>query len=182
VPVEAADFPSESADIVVFWHVLEHLGEPGAALRRARNWLSPGGRLVVAVPNRNSLQAKLGGDRWFHQDVPRHRVQFTETGLLELLKASGYQPERARHLMLDQNPLGMWLTLMNRVTIERDVPFRLLKRALRYERRGDAIRDAVIVVIGSLPLLLLAILLEPVAAIARRGGSVVVQAQPAGGS
>ena len=179
LPVEAAEFPADSAELVVFWHVLEHLGDPGAALRLAGSWLTRGGRVVVAVPNRNSLQAKLGGDRWFHQDVPRHRIQFTEVGLLELLRANGYVPGRARHLMVDQNPLGMWLTLINRLTKERDVPFRLLKRALQYERRSDAIRDALIVAIVSLPLLPVALVLEALAGIARRGGTIVVHASPA---
>ena len=44
--------------------------------------------------------------------------------------------------MFDQNWLGMWLTLLNRLTIDRDVPFRFLKGDLSYRSRSDAARDA----------------------------------------
>ena len=49
---------------------------------RIADWLRPGGRVVVACPNLASLQARIGGDRWFHQDVPRHLTHFTAAGLV----------------------------------------------------------------------------------------------------
>ncbi len=69
VELEEADFPAGEADLVVFWHVLEHLDDPHEALRRVRPWLREGGRVLVATPNLASWQARIGGDRWFHQDV-----------------------------------------------------------------------------------------------------------------
>jgi hypothetical protein len=42
---------------VIFWHSLEHLRQPARALSHAAALLSPGGTLVVAVPNATSLQA-----------------------------------------------------------------------------------------------------------------------------
>src|SRR5436190_2159200 len=81
VQLEGLDLEPASQDAVVLWHVLEHLADPGEALRRIRRWLRPSGALVVAVPNLSSLQARIGGDRWFHQDVPRHRTQFSRAGL-----------------------------------------------------------------------------------------------------
>ena len=41
----------ESLDLVTMFHVLEHLRDPVAAMRRALGWLAPNGRLVVEVPN-----------------------------------------------------------------------------------------------------------------------------------
>ena len=41
-----------------------------------------------------------------------------------------------RHLLIEQNPLGMWQTLLNRLTAERDFAFRLLKRDLGERRAG----------------------------------------------
>jgi len=46
--------PGASFAAVTFWHVLEHTEDPGANLRAARELLEPGGRLVVAVPNRHN--------------------------------------------------------------------------------------------------------------------------------
>ena len=51
--VEIVDFderPGEWA-AVVFWHSLEHLRDPRAALRRASALLATSGLLVIAVPN-----------------------------------------------------------------------------------------------------------------------------------
>jgi predicted SAM-dependent methyltransferase len=173
--LESARFPGESADAVVFWHVLEHLSDPWSAIERASGWLRPGGRLVVAVPNLASTQARIGGDRWFHQDVPRHRTQFTTSGVRALLDRCGIRRDRTLHLMLEQNVLGMWLTLLNGLTVDRDVPFRALKRDLEYDRRRDAVRDALLSVLPGIPLLPIAAAAELAAAIARRGGTVVVR-------
>ena len=179
VSLEQASFPADEADLVVLWHVLEHLDRPADALGRAREWLKRDGRLVVAVPNLDSVQARIGGDRWFHQDVPRHRVQFTGKGVEELMRRCGFAPTRVRHVMLDQSALGMWLTLLNRLTRGRDVPLRFMKRDLRYSRRADAVRDAIVSVVIGIPLLPIAVLAEMGSGFAGRGGTVVVHAAPA---
>jgi SAM-dependent methyltransferase len=179
VALEDADFPPGEADLVVLWHVLEHLGDPHGALGRIRPWLRAEGHLVVAVPNLDSLQARIGGDRWFHQDVPRHRTQFTARGLELLMRRSGFAPAPARHLVMEQNWLGMWLTLLNRLTIDRDVPFRFAKRDLDYGSRSEAARDALVSVVAGVPLIPIAVSLELLAGLARRGGTVVMGASPA---
>jgi SAM-dependent methyltransferase len=176
--LEHASFPPGSADLVILWHVLEHLDRPGEALARVRPWVKDDGRLVIAVPNLGSLQAEIGGDRWFHQDVPRHRSHFTVPGLTALLRRSDFAPTGVRHLMIDQNWLGMWLTLLNGLTVDRDVPFRFAKRDLRYRTSAEKMRDAFVSVVVGIPAMLAATALELGAALARRGGTVVVHATP----
>jgi len=180
VSIERAEVEPRSQDLVILWHVLEHLDGPAEALRRIHRWMAEEGRLVIAVPNLGSLQARLGGDRWFHQDVPRHRTQFTLEGIDRLLRRSGFAPARIRHSVIDQGALGMWVTLLNRLTAQANVPLRFLKRDLHYSSRAQAGRDALVTVALGLPLALVAVLLEAGAAIARRGGSVVVEARPEG--
>jgi SAM-dependent methyltransferase len=177
VSLAEASFPDGEADLVVMWHVLEHLDRPAEALDRAKGWLRPGGEVVVAVPNLASVQARIGGDRWFHQDVPRHRTQFTRNGLNALVRRCGFAPTQVRQTMLDQAPLGMWLTLLNRVTHGRDVPLRYLKRDLRYTRRADAARDAVATLAIGIPLMPVAAVLELGSGLAGRGGAVVLRAR-----
>ncbi len=41
----------ESQDVVTAFHVMEHLESPYDALRHVRDWLRPGGQLLVEVPN-----------------------------------------------------------------------------------------------------------------------------------
>lgn len=43
--------PGRTFDAIFLIHTLEHLDDPGAILSRIRTWLSPGGKLYVAVPN-----------------------------------------------------------------------------------------------------------------------------------
>jgi SAM-dependent methyltransferase len=172
VSAEDARLPDASQDAVVFWHALEHLGDPGEALQCACGWLRPGGRLVVAAPNLASLQARLGGDLWFHQDVPRHLMQFTENGLVALVRRSGFRVVRVSHILLEHNVFGMWQSFLNRVTREPDVVLRFVKRSVRHGSRRDA---ALVAVAGPL-LLLPAAALELAAGLLGRGGTIVVEA------
>ncbi len=75
----------------VFQHSLEHVTEPVADLRVVRRALAPGGLVSVTVPNFGSWQARRFGSRWFHLDLPRHRVHFTPEGLRAALEAAGLE-------------------------------------------------------------------------------------------
>ena len=85
-----AQFPDSSFDIVTLWHVLEHLPRPVEALKRIRALLKPGGVLVIAVPNFDSVQARVFRGRWYHLEVPRHLYHFTPGSLRRLLDAGGF--------------------------------------------------------------------------------------------
>ena len=159
---------ASAVGVVTAWHVLEHLAEPGAALDRIASWLEPGGTLVAGVPNLSSLQARLAGERWFHLDLERHRVHFTPGGLHALLRRHGFEVVRTKHVLLEHNPLGMWISL---------VPTRTpayLFGLLRGTARFDALDTAITAV--ALPLLPVAALVEWVAGLARRGGTIAVVA------
>jgi hypothetical protein len=93
---------------VVFWHSLEHLPEPGAAVDSLAALLVPGGVAIVVVPNSASLQARLFGDRWLALDLPRHLVHLTAAALLDKLGAAGLQIERVSYLRGGQVVFG-WL-------------------------------------------------------------------------
>jgi SAM-dependent methyltransferase len=177
VGVDEAAVEPGALDAVVAWHALEHLDAPVESLRRIHSWLRPGGVLVVAVPNLASLQAQIGGDRWFHQDVPRHRVHLTPAGATALIERGGYRVERVRHLLVEQNPLGMWQTLLNRLTSERDFAFRLLKRDLGDAAGASRRRDLAVTALAGPLLAPVAVLAELLAGLARRGGSIVVEAR-----
>jgi 2-polyprenyl-3-methyl-5-hydroxy-6-metoxy-1,4-benzoquinol methylase len=169
--VEGAEIAAGSVDAATVWHVLEHLDDPAAALARIATWLRPGGTLLVGVPNLDSWQARIGGARWFHLDVPRHRVHFTVAGVETLLVRSGFQPERTEHRLLEHNPFGMWQSIVNRVTRTPSYLYNLLKRNARL-RSTDALVTA-----AALPLAPVAAALEAVAGRAGRGGTIAVVAR-----
>ena len=93
---------------VIFWHSLEHLREPVRALRHAATLATPGGVLVVAVPNAASLQARTFGDRWLHLDVPRHLVHISPPALVSAIEAAGFRVMRVSYLRGGQVVFG-WL-------------------------------------------------------------------------
>ena len=49
------DLPPGSFDVATIWHVLEHVPDPGAVLRKVHSLLRPGGILGVAVPNEENF-------------------------------------------------------------------------------------------------------------------------------
>lgn len=93
---------------VVFWHSLEHLREPAAAIDQACRLLAPGGVMVIAVPNLASWQARSFGRAWFHLDLPRHLVHLTESSLRAGLVTRGLEVERVSHWRSGQLMFG-WL-------------------------------------------------------------------------
>lgn len=160
-----------SLDIVTLWHVLEHVDDPAAALERIAGWLAPGGELLVAVPNLDSLQARIGGGRWYHLDLPRHRVHFTPGGLEALLRRTGFEPQRTVHSVWEQNPFGMWQTLANLATRTPSYLYNLLKR------NAPARSVDLPISLALLALAPAALLLELAAGLARRGGTIAVLAR-----
>jgi SAM-dependent methyltransferase len=171
VTIEEAEIEPGSLDAVSLWHVLEHLAEPPAALERIAGWLRPGGGLLVGVPNLASVQARVGGERWYHLDVPRHRTHFTPAGLTRILERSGLAPVAVHHLLLEHNPYGMWQSAVNRLTRDPSYVYNLLKR-----NAPAASRDLAISALA-LPLAPVAAAAELAAGMARRGGTIAVLAR-----
>jgi len=110
----AAGYPSGHFDAVLIWHVLEHLREPGPALVEVHRVLRPGGRLVVAVPNFSSWQARWAGPAWFHLDPPRHLHHFSLAALRGLVERCGFAIGSEHHFSLRQNPFGWIQSAQNR--------------------------------------------------------------------
>lgn len=47
--------PARNFDTIIMEHILEHVDDPVALLKRSKQWLAPGGVLIVGVPNANSI-------------------------------------------------------------------------------------------------------------------------------
>ncbi len=169
--IDDADIAPASLDAAALWHVLEHLDDPGAALLRIAGWLRPGGLLIVGVPNLASVQARAGGARWYHLDVPRHRTHFTVAGLHALLRRHDLEPVATHHLLAEHNPFGLWQSVVSRATRTPSWLYHALKHNAPLRSRDALITAA------ALPLAPVAVAAELAFALARRGGTVAVVAR-----
>ena len=106
--VEDADYPEASFDFINLCVVLEHIGDPGAALERALRWLKPGGVIHVEVPSADWLIVRLtnlyyrlrGTDcvgNLSPMHPPYHLHEFTVDSFREHGRKHGYTVERDAH-------------------------------------------------------------------------------------
>jgi SAM-dependent methyltransferase len=89
--IEAADLPHHTFDAITLWNVLEHLGDPQAMLQRIRQLLRPQGQLFVAVPLRDSWDARIFGRYWIGWELPRHFMAFDRPRLQRMLAQNGFR-------------------------------------------------------------------------------------------
>ncbi len=102
-------------DIIVIWHVLEHITELGALFDELPRHLNPGGLLVVSVPNFSSWQSRLFRQHWFHLDIPRHVTHFEKSWLEQKLTAMGLKIEACNTFTASQNVYGFLQSALNRL-------------------------------------------------------------------
>jgi 2-polyprenyl-3-methyl-5-hydroxy-6-metoxy-1,4-benzoquinol methylase len=80
-----------SFDLVSMWDVIEHIPDPQAALRRVRQLLTKGGRLLLETQNVKSRWARLLGRRWHHYKHEEHLYHFDPKTMERLLKDCGFR-------------------------------------------------------------------------------------------
>jgi 2-polyprenyl-3-methyl-5-hydroxy-6-metoxy-1,4-benzoquinol methylase len=85
-----------SFECITMWHSLEHVHDPLRIVREARRLLTPGGRLIVAVPNFAGWSRRRFGPNWFGLDLPRHLTHFEAATLTRLLEMAGLRTRELR--------------------------------------------------------------------------------------
>lgn len=178
---EGAPFPEDAFEVVIFWHSLEHFRDPSAALKKANRLLKKGGLLVVAVPNSDSIQAKLTGRNWFHLDIPRHYFHFGLKSLEDALKNNNFRVVQADHFSFEQNPYGWLQSLYNALGFQFNFLYNWLKtrssRATPLQKHP--IQSLAIFIL--MPFLLpLALVLTVFEAAVEKGGTIELYAKKTG--
>src|SRR5262245_32591308 len=162
---------------VVFWHSLEHLRDAGSALDRAGELLAPGGVMVIAMPNLDSLQAEAFGDRWFALDVPRHLVHVPASSLLARLGKLGLEPTRISHLRGGQVVFGWMHGIVGTLGENLDLYDAIRRPEARRQQMSSSQRAATLAA-GAIALPV-SVACAVVEATMRRGGTVYVEARRA---
>ena len=70
--VEDLPFSSNSFDVIIIKHVVEHLPRPEQAIRELGRTLAPGGMLILSAPNLDSLLKPIKGEDWIGYKDPTH--------------------------------------------------------------------------------------------------------------
>lgn len=96
-----------SFDVVSLWHVLEHVHLLHETLAELISKLKPGGQLLIAVPNAESLDAQHYRQNWAAYDVPRHLYHFAPGPMRQLLAGHGLRLLQTRPLVLDAYYISM---------------------------------------------------------------------------
>jgi SAM-dependent methyltransferase len=83
--LEDSPFPAGSFDAITAFDVVEHVYDPrrfAAALAAA---LKPGGSVLIATPNVDSLLARATSRRWVSYKIPEHVTYFSRRTLADAL-------------------------------------------------------------------------------------------------
>lgn len=84
-------------DLILALHVIEHVDDPQAFGRRAAELLAPGGLLLVATPNWDSVDARRFRGHWGGNHFPRHWTLYSEQTLGALAASIGLVLERVEY-------------------------------------------------------------------------------------
>jgi len=86
-----AELGEGSFEVITMRDSLEHVHQPLEVLRAAHRLLVPGGQLMVAAPNIDSLPYKWFGREWRGLDLPRHLTHFTPDTMQLMLARAGFE-------------------------------------------------------------------------------------------
>jgi SAM-dependent methyltransferase len=98
---ELLNFESNKFDVISMWHVLEHVAPLQNRIEQIKRVLKENGVLIVAVPNSDSLDAKIYKNFWAAWDVPRHLYHFTQGSIRQLFEKNSFKLIETKAMKFD---------------------------------------------------------------------------------
>jgi SAM-dependent methyltransferase len=93
---EEAQLPEGHFDVICLFHVIDHMLDPLAAVRKIRDLLRQNGRILLECPDFGSGNARKLGPRWGMVAPKEHLYYFDECSLRRLLEGAGFRVEKVR--------------------------------------------------------------------------------------
>lgn len=125
-PLMECKFKDNFFDLLLIWHVFEHLPNPLESIKEIFRILKPGGSLLLCVPNMASFQSKITGKYWFHLDLPRHLFHYTSCNINTLLRTNGFSITKQRTFSFEQGPFGLLQSFLNLLGFPHDSLYQML--------------------------------------------------------
>lgn len=117
-----------NADVISFWHVLEHVDNPFAFIRAAERNLSSSGKLVIAVPNIASYEFEKFGTNWFHLAPLYHVWFYSPSSMRKILQNSGLTTEKIDYWAIEHHFTGLLQSIINKTTGSDNILHKLIRR------------------------------------------------------
>ena len=141
--VLGAPYAPNSFDVITCFHVFEHLYDPGAVLKKAAEWLKPGGIFYAMMPNIDSAGGRIFGSYWYALELPRHLFHFSPKSLGNLANSLGLEQVSLttnREVFIEKSVRYVGDEMLRRAGIRRaplaksetpGIPFRIVRKAFR---------------------------------------------------
>lgn len=130
--LQECQFPNDYFDLVTLWHVFEHIPNPHELLSEIKRIIKKDGVLLLALPNIESLEAKISKRKWFHLDLPRHLYHYSPLTIRKILEKTGFQIIKITHFTLEYN-LCLIQSMINIICPEVNFLYNLVKKNIKYK-------------------------------------------------
>lgn len=94
-------------DVISMWHVMEHVHDLNTRFRQLFQFCKPGGLVLIAVPNPQSIDAQHYGAIWAARDVPRHLYHFPPSMLRNRMEKEGFKVVTTKGMPFDPFYISM---------------------------------------------------------------------------
>jgi len=95
--IEELKYPPEFFDVITMQHVIEHLEDPKAILKKIHQILRPQGLLLITTPNAAALNFQLFKQYWFDLETPRHLHLFNPFNSQKLAHTTGFSIQKTHY-------------------------------------------------------------------------------------
>lgn len=165
-----------NADVISFWHVLEHVENPQDYLSSAHRNLRNNGEIIVGIPNIDSFEFKTFKSYWFHLVPKFHIWFFTPISFEKILLQAGFRVKYIDYWSPEHHLSGILQSFINKTAKSDSLLHRLIRRRLNHSKINfkDIFWSFFWITIGS-PIV---ISFWIISAVFQKSGTVVIVATP----